>query len=278
MHEERHYRPRYRNQSSGGLARMRYLLLMAGLLLLQISNRFVSAWTTTTTRRPCVMTMVSRTRPAVVMSSRSSSNLLLGKADEESSWQYHHVVSSNTQRYRNNQRPKTMTQLEATGSGGSSGDNDNNNNKETPNKNKIVSAGSALDLVGILIQPVVWISLVSVATTGGGLPAGPFGLVGAVEGLSYLLVVVLAGTAIWSTTSTTSTGSLNRNKEDDGTDEDGPATSEQLSLGTLALALLVLVQLIANQGCVPNAKPILDYSAYIPVCNAETTPGFFGGQ
>ena len=34
---------------------------------------------------------------------------------------------------------------------------------------------------GLLANPVMWVSLYSVATTGGGLPAGPFGLVGLVD-------------------------------------------------------------------------------------------------
>jgi hypothetical protein len=49
---------------------------------------------------------------------------------------------------------------------------------------------------------------------------------------------------------------------------------ERTSQVTLALALLTLASLVAQQGCVPNAKPLLDYSAYLPIC--ETTPGIFG--
>ena len=121
----------------------------------------------------------------------------------------------------------------------------------------------------------------SVATTGGGLPAGPFGLLGAVEGLSYLLVVGLAGAAIWGGTRRSFVvGGGRDDDDDDDSSSDSPSSttvSERLSLATLGLALLVLVKLIADQGCVPNAKPILDYSAYVPVCDAQQTPGFFGG-
>ena len=35
-----------------------------------------------------------------------------------------------------------------------------------------------LGAVGLTAQPVVWFSLYYVATTGAGLPAGPFGLLG----------------------------------------------------------------------------------------------------
>lgn len=105
-----------------------------------------------------------------------------------------------------------------------------------------------LEQLGILAQPIVGISLFSVATTGGGLPAGPLGLVGAVEGLSYLLVVLVALQAI-------RTPSHER------------TTSQQLSLFTIGLGVVVLFLLITTQGCIPNAKPILDYSAYVRVCD-----------
>jgi hypothetical protein len=108
--------------------------------------------------------------------------------------------------------------------------------------------------IGLAAQPVVWLSLYTVATTGAGLPAGPFGLVGATEGISYLVVVGL----VVSSFLTKSTN----------------VAVERTSQVTLALALLTLASLVAQQGCVPNAKPLLDYSAYLPIC--ETTPGIFG--
>ena len=109
---------------------------------------------------------------------------------------------------------------------------------------------SPLDAVIWAAQPVVWLSLYFVQTTGAGLPAGPLGLVGAVEGLSY--VVVLAAAALGS-----------------------KGTPQKVSRVTILLGLAVLASLISAQGCVPNAKPLLDYSAYLPVC--EATPGFLGG-
>lgn len=108
--------------------------------------------------------------------------------------------------------------------------------------------------IGLAAQPVVWLSLYTVATTGAGLPAGPFGLVGATEGISYLIVVGI----VVSSFLTKSTN----------------VAVERTSQVTLALALLTLASLVAQQGCVPNAKPLLDYSAYLPIC--ETTPGIFG--
>ena len=118
-----------------------------------------------------------------------------------------------------------------------------------------------LGSVGAISQPVVWVSLCFVATTGGGLPAGPFGLFGALEGLAYLSVVGLVIRRIFA--GEKASGILEK--------------AENLSLLTLGASLLVLASLIAKQGCIPNAKPLLDYSNYVKVCNAEEVPGLFGG-
>ena len=123
------------------------------------------------------------------------------------------------------------------------------------------SFDNILGSVGAISQPVVWVSLFFVATTGGGLPAGPFGLLGAVEGLAYLSVVGLVIRRIIVGDKTS--GVL--------------GTAENLSLLTIGASLLVLASLIAQQGCIPNAKPLLDYSNYVKVCNPEEVPGLFGG-
>lgn len=123
---------------------------------------------------------------------------------------------------------------------------------------------SLLGTVGIACQPIVWISLGFAANTGAGLPAGPFGLLGAVEGLSYLIVVGLVALNIL-------VGGGREEKSDASLE-----TAQKLSSFTLLAALLTLLSLVKDQGCVPNAKPILDYSDYLPVCNPEDTPGLFG--
>ncbi|KAG7338347.1 hypothetical protein IV203_028605 [Nitzschia inconspicua] len=110
-----------------------------------------------------------------------------------------------------------------------------------------------LKVVGIVSQPIVWISLYFVETTGSGLPSGPYGVLGGLEGVSYLVVL---GLALLGSSSTLKT----------------------ISRLTLVVGLIVLASLVAQQGCVPNAKPILDYSDYLPVCNADDTPGLFGGR
>lgn len=125
------------------------------------------------------------------------------------------------------------------------------------------SLDNILGSVGAISQPVVWVSLYYVATTGGGLPAGPFGLLGAVEGLAYLSVVGLVIRRIFFPSKSKASSVLE--------------TAENLSLLTIGASLLVLASLIAQQGCIPNAKPLLDYSNYVKVCNPEEVPGLFGG-
>ena len=129
---------------------------------------------------------------------------------------------------------------------------------------EVTPTESILGAVGMAAQPVVWVSLYYVATTGAGLPASPFGLLGAVEGISYLLVLGLVGLTAW------------RNVGGTFPSNDLLGNAEALSFKTLIAALLTLASLVVDQGCIPNAKPILDYSSYLPVCQAEDTPGFFG--
>lgn len=128
-------------------------------------------------------------------------------------------------------------------------------------------SASSLDTAGIVSQPIVWASLVSVATTGAGLPSGPFGLVGGIEGLAYLIVVGWFGVAIWNSIS---------GAEDDDYSSTKP-WAETFSLATVGIGLLVLVKVVVDQGCIPNAKPIFDYSDYVKVCQTQQLPGIFGG-
>ena len=133
-----------------------------------------------------------------------------------------------------------------------------NNGDSEPNNNALVSA------VGVGAQPIVWISLATVATTGAGLPPGPFGLLGALEGMSYLIMLALVGKVVYQ----------NFVGDRDATSSNSTEFAERLAIFSLSLGLLVLASLVEKQGCVPNAKPILDYSAYVPICDA--TPGLFG--
>jgi hypothetical protein len=123
-------------------------------------------------------------------------------------------------------------------------------------------------ILGLISQPIVWSSLYLVRTTGGGYPAGPFGLLGLLEGMSYLIVVGFAAAFAW------------KNVIVDSNDKKGVTSAEdwaeRASAISLVLALTVLLSLVVDRGCVPNAKPLLDYSDYLPVCIAEDAPGLFG--
>ncbi|KAL1493501.1 hypothetical protein AB1Y20_017206 [Prymnesium parvum] len=103
-------------------------------------------------------------------------------------------------------------------------------------------------------NPVVWLSLCSLSATGGGLPAGPYGLLGALEGVSYVLVVGSVGAA------------LLRNRSD-GNAAPPLGLAEKLSFLSVLAAVVVLAGLLREQGCVPNALPLVDYSAYVRVCH-----------
>mmetsp|Transcript_17757 Transcript_17757/g.16030 ORF Transcript_17757/g.16030 Transcript_17757/m.16030 type:complete len:114 (-) Transcript_17757:325-666(-) len=57
---------------------------------------------------------------------------------------------------------------------------------------------------GVLSNIVVDYSLYVLKTTGSGLPAGPFGIEGALEGISYLAIIGIVG---WSALTKAKTGS-----------------------------------------------------------------------
>ena len=43
-------------------------------------------------------------------------------------------------------------------------------------------------------------------------------------------------------------------------------TVQTLSLASVVIGLVVLAGLIGTDACIPNARPLLDYSAYVNVC------------
>ena len=84
-------------------------------------------------------------------------------------------------------------------------------------------------------------------TTGCGLPAGPFGLIGAAEGISYLVVIGFVAASI-----------LNKVTSGSGLPA-GPGgllgAAEGLSFLTAALGLIVLFFQLTNFGYLPEAVP-----------------------
>lgn len=85
-------------------------------------------------------------------------------------------------------------------------------------------------------------------TTGCGLPAGPFGLLGAAEGISYLVVIGFIGAALLS--KVTSGSGLPA----------GPGgllgAAEGLSFLTGAVGLIVLGFQLTEYGYLPEAVPV----------------------
>ena len=107
---------------------------------------------------------------------------------------------------------------------------------------------AAYGLLGTSASLVVLYSEFTLKTTGCGLPAGPFGLVGAVEGVSYLAIVGLVGASL---TTKVRTGS--------GLPS-GPfgllGAAEGLSFLAAVAGLAVLGFQLADYGYVPNAVPM----------------------
>ena len=84
--------------------------------------------------------------------------------------------------------------------------------------------------------------------TGCGLPAGPFGLTGAIEGISYLTTLALVGYSIYNKIRTEK-GLL-----------DGPGgvlgAAEGLAYIAIFAGFWVLISLVLNYGYIPNAVPM----------------------
>lgn len=108
--------------------------------------------------------------------------------------------------------------------------------------------GYFLGVVGTIAALVTFYSEFTLKTTGCGLPAGPFGLFGLVEGLSYLCVT---GIAAYSTVTKVKTGS--------GLPA-GPwglvGAAEGLSFLAIAVGLVVLALQVLDYGYIPNAVPM----------------------
>lgn len=68
--------------------------------------------------------------------------------------------------------------------------------QQSSEASEVGALGTAVIAGGLVANPVVAWSLYTLKTTGCGLPPGPGGLIGAVEGVSYLVIL---GTIGWST-------------------------------------------------------------------------------
>mmetsp|Transcript_21831 Transcript_21831/g.31880 ORF Transcript_21831/g.31880 Transcript_21831/m.31880 type:complete len:203 (+) Transcript_21831:25-633(+) len=106
----------------------------------------------------------------------------------------------------------------------------------------------ALGVVGTKMSLIMLVSEYVLKTTGCGLPAGPYGLIGAAEGLSYLGVTALATFSVYT-----------KVKTGEGLPA-GPkgvlGLAEGLAFLAVAVGVVVLALQITNYGYVPNAVPM----------------------
>lgn len=102
-------------------------------------------------------------------------------------------------------------------------------------------------LSGSVASALVLFSEYTLKTTGCGLPAGPLGLIGAAEGISYLVIVSLAAYSLFTKIKTGSGLPA------------GPGgilgAAEGLSFLAILSGLIVLGFQIADDGYIPNAVP-----------------------
>lgn len=84
-------------------------------------------------------------------------------------------------------------------------------------------------------------------TTGCGLPAGPFGIVGAIEGLSYLGVVGICANAVSKYFS---------DEGDNRSDTGARRLATTLGVSAALVGILVLGFQVMDYGYIPNAVPM----------------------
>ncbi|XP_057449400.1 uncharacterized protein LOC130740737 [Lotus japonicus] len=119
--------------------------------------------------------------------------------------------------------------------------------KESSDDSSIGTIEKAAIAGGLISPPVIAWSLYTLKTTGCGLPPGPGGSIGAIEGVSYLVVVGIVG---WSLYTKTKTGSGLPN---------GPfgllGAVEGLSYLALVAIVVVFGLQYLDQGYIPGPLP-----------------------
>lgn len=156
-----------------------------------------------------------------------------------------------------------------------SSSNDTNNNNEEgyddSSSNNIQRSGlyklfstndqTTVGTIGIIASFVMIYSELVLKSTGCGLPAGPFGIVGAVEGISYLIVLLLGAYSFFNSVADGSGIFVARDGKGKGLIEKvkGPGgiliVAEGMSFLAIFLGLIVLAMQITNFGYIPNAVP-----------------------
>mmetsp|Transcript_17882 Transcript_17882/g.27060 ORF Transcript_17882/g.27060 Transcript_17882/m.27060 type:complete len:218 (-) Transcript_17882:188-841(-) len=126
--------------------------------------------------------------------------------------------------------------------------NDDRNVNPSPSSSLGESEAGILGISGIVAASIMIYSESVLFQTGCGLPAGPAGLVGAAEGVSYLGVVGLVGFSLF-TKITTGSGL-----------PPGPrgvlGLAEGLSYLAVLAGIFVLIAQVTNFGYIPNAVPM----------------------
>ena len=182
-------------------------------MMISMQNRSALTAVTTFPKKPLVLSSKS--------SSKSSASLRARQSGRRSSF------SSSSFRI-----------VRAAGAGGGKGDEEKEEN----------SVELYSGIAGLLSCAVVSYSLFTLKQTGCGLPAGPGGLVGAIEGVSYLGVAGLLGASAYKK-STTGSGL-----------PAGPfallGAAEGVAFLLLVFGLYVGVAQVLEYGYIPNAVPV----------------------
>ena len=155
-------------------------------------------------------------------------------------------------------------------------DNDHQDNTDDGSISSFTSSSSSMvnvkkeDIGSIAAAMVVLRSEFVLKTTGCGLPAGPYGVVGAMEGLSYVAVVLTCATAIANYVSSSAATAAPAVVVKRGVDDENSSSSSTsntitrttkliaivLSSTAILLGIIVVIFQVLDYGYIPNAVPM----------------------
>ena len=119
---------------------------------------------------------------------------------------------------------------------------------------------TVVGVIGLVASIITLYSESVLKGTGCGLPAGPYGLVGAAEGISYLIVLAIGAFSLYSNLSNDSSVFVERDGKCLFRRIAGPGgllvVAEGMTYLTIILGIAVLVMQIVNYGYIPNAVPV----------------------
>ena len=156
-------------------------------------------------------------------------------------------------------------------------DNDHQDNTDDGSISSSTISSSSMvnvkkeDIGSIAAAMVVLRSEFVLKTTGCGLPAGPYGVVGAMEGLSYVVVVLTCATAIANYVSSSSAAAAAPAPavvvDDENSSSSSARTSSTIASTTkliaialsstaILLGIIVVIFQVLDYGYIPNAVPM----------------------